>query len=233
MSASWHEGPVASYDCETTGVDPESDRIVSAALIQPDGSVVKWLAAVEVDIPAEAENVHKISTEHARKYGAPPAFVVGEIATALAKHLADGAPLVVMNAPFDLTMLDRECSRYGVPTVADRIGRPVGPVVDPLAMDRAVDKWRKGSRSLETLAKVYGVPLVGAHEAEADAQAALGVALAIAKKHRAVRLDAETLHRAEAIWYRQWAAGYEAHKRKTDPTVVIDGSWPVRPAVTS
>lgn len=29
----WYEGPLAAFDTETTGVDVEQDRIVSAALI--------------------------------------------------------------------------------------------------------------------------------------------------------------------------------------------------------
>lgn len=32
----WFEGPLAAFDTETTGVDVETDRIVSAALVVQD-----------------------------------------------------------------------------------------------------------------------------------------------------------------------------------------------------
>ena len=34
----WYEGPLAAFDTETTGVDVETDRIVSAALVVQDAA---------------------------------------------------------------------------------------------------------------------------------------------------------------------------------------------------
>ena len=44
----WYEGPLAAFDTETTGVDVETDRIVSAAVVVQDapGSrprMTRWL----------------------------------------------------------------------------------------------------------------------------------------------------------------------------------------------
>lgn len=44
----WYEGPLAAFDTETTGVDVEEDRIVSAALVIQDRAdgpvrVTRWL----------------------------------------------------------------------------------------------------------------------------------------------------------------------------------------------
>lgn len=36
MTMHWYEGPLAAFDTETTGVDVEEDRIVSAALVVQD-----------------------------------------------------------------------------------------------------------------------------------------------------------------------------------------------------
>ena len=47
--------------------------------------------------------------------------------------------------------------------------------LDPLVIDRALDKCRKGSRKLEETARFYKVELNSAHGAQADAKAALGV----------------------------------------------------------
>ncbi len=35
----WYEGPLAAFDTETTGVDVETDRIVSAAVVVQDAPV--------------------------------------------------------------------------------------------------------------------------------------------------------------------------------------------------
>jgi DNA polymerase-3 subunit epsilon len=225
----WNRGPLASFDVESTGTVPATDRIVSAALIRPDGSVLRWLSDVDgVEIPAAATAVHHITTEHARKHGRPAKQVVDEIADALAGELSAGrAALVVMNAPFDLGMLDAECARRGVPTVADRIGG-LGPIVDPLVIDRAADKYRKGRRNLESLAAHYGVSLADAHTADADAQAALDVARAIAERFPDVQVPAWLLHGWQVKWRAQWAAGFEAHLRQSGkPDATVDGSWPL------
>lgn len=232
---SWHLGPLAAFDTETTGTVTHTDRIVSAALIRPNGDVQRWLSDVDgVKIPEAASNIHGISTEHARAHGRPAEVVVEEIADALAGELSAGrAALVVMNAPFDLSLLDAECGRHGVPTVADRIGQ-VGPIVDPLVLDRAADKYRKGRRNLESLAAHYGVELVGAHTADADAQAALDASLRIAEKHEQLQVPARVLHGWQVQWHEKWAADYQRFLRRSGkPDAVIDGTWPLRPGAGS
>lgn len=230
-AASWHLGPLASYDCETSGLDTANDRIVTAALITPSGRRITWLSDVDgVEIPEAASNVHKISTEHARAHGRPAKEVVDDIAATLATALDARAALVVMNAPFDLPLLNAECARHGVPTVAERIGRPIGPVIDPLVLDRAADKYRKGKRSLEALAAHYGVTLTDAHSADADAQAALDVALRIAEKYPDLQAPAEVVHRWQITMHERWAEGYEEFKRRRDPKATVPRGWPLVPA---
>lgn len=226
----WHRGPLASYDCETTGTRIDVGRIVSAALIHPNGDVTRWLSDVNgLDIPEAATAVHGITTEHARAHGRPAKEVVEEITDALAGDLSAGhAALVVMNAPFDLSLLDAECARYGVLTLADRIG-DVQPVIDPLVLDRAADKYRKGRRNLESLAKHYGVDLTDAHTADADAQAALNVALKIAERHEKLQVPARVLHGWQVQWHEAWAVNYESFLRRSKPSATVDRGWPVRP----
>lgn len=231
MTASWHLGPLASFDTETTGINPPTDRIVTAALIRPNGQRLTWLSDVDgVEIPESAARIHGVSTEHARAHGRPAKQVAEEIADAVAVELALGsAALIVMNAPFDLSLLDAECTRHGVATVADRIGRPVGPVIDPLVMDRAADQFRKGKRSLEALCAHYGVTLTDAHTADADAAAALAVALRIVEEHPTLEVPAEVLHGWQVTWHARWAVNYAAHlSARGNKTVSISGAWPVR-----
>lgn len=227
----WMRGTVASYDCETTGTEVEADRIVTAALITPAGTR-EWLSDVDgVEIPTGAAEIHKVSTEHARQHGRPAKQVVDEITEAIAAELNSGSALVVMNAPFDLTILDRECTRHGVPTLTERLdGKPIGPVIDPLVLDRAADKWRKGPRKLESLAEHYKVELTDAHTAGADAQAALDVALRIAEKFPQLHVPGDLLHRWQIDWHKAWAENFEQYLRKKDPDAVVDRNWPMVPA---
>lgn len=229
---SWHRGPLASYDCETSGVDTAVARIVTAALVRPNGQVLEWLSDLDgAEIPEGAYNVHKISTEYAHAHGRPAKQVVEEIADAIAGEMSAGrAALVVMNAPFDLPLLDAECDRYGVATVADRIGC-MEPVIDPLVLDRRLDRYRKGKRTLEALAAHYKVALTEAHTAKADALAALGVAVRIGELYSEVQLPAHRIHLRQVHWHAEWAANFQRFLRgKGETTAVIDGSWPLRPA---
>jgi DNA polymerase-3 subunit epsilon len=227
----WHRGPLASYDCETSGLNTATDRIVTAALIRANGDTVRWISDADgVEIPTAASDIHGYTTDIVRSHGRPAKQVVEQIAAAIAGELTAGAALVVMNAPFDLPLLDAECGRHGVPTVAECIGRPIGPVIDPLVLDRAADKFRKGKRNLESMAAHYGVELTGAHQADADAQAALDVALRIAERHEQLQVPARVLHGWQVTMHERWAANYQSFLRGAGkPNAVVDGSWPLRP----
>lgn len=233
MTTSWHLGPLASFDVESTGLSTADDRIVTAALVRANGETLRWLSDADgIEIPTAASDIHHVTTAYAAKHGKPAKQVIEDIADAIAGEMSAGkAALVVMNAPFDLPMLDAECARHGVPTVADRIGHPVWPVIDPLVLDRAADKWRKGKRTLEALAAHYGVKLDDAHSADADAQAALGVAFAIGEKFPELQVPAGVLHGWQVTWYERWAVEHEAYRRQTNPDFTINRSWPLVPSV--
>lgn len=228
----WHRGPLASYDCETSGLNTATDRIVTAALIRANGDTVRWISDADgVEIPTAASDIHGYTTDIIRSHGRPAKEVVEQIAAAIAGELSAGSALVVMNAPFDLPLLDAECARHGVPSVAECIGRPIGPVIDPLVLDRAADKFRKGRRNLESLAVEYGVALKDAHQADADAQASLDVALRIAERHEQLQVPARVLHGWQVTMHERWAANYQSFLRRSGkPNAIVDGSWPLRPA---
>jgi DNA polymerase-3 subunit epsilon len=234
--AGWAGGPMVAFDLETTGTDIESDRIVTAAVLAvgPDGRVARewgWLLDPRVAIPAQATAIHGISTERARAEGLPAPRAVEEITATLAAALGTGAPLVVMNARYDLTLLDRECRRHGVPTLADRItGTPV-PVIDPLVLDKHADRYRKGRRTLQALCEHYGVPLDQAHDARSDALAAARAARRMGAAHPAIGTVAlADLHDLQVRAAAEQAASLQSHLRRTsDPAAVVERAWPVVP----
>lgn len=96
---SWIHGPRATFDLETTGVDVETARIVTASLLllNPDGSVRRageWLADPGVEIPEAAAAVHGVTTEYARAHGQPAQQVVWELAGAIGSLFLDGVPVI-------------------------------------------------------------------------------------------------------------------------------------------
>lgn len=84
-----------------------------------------WLANPEVEIPLQAQNVHGISTEQARREGEPIGKVLNEVAELLAHHMAAGHPVVAYNAAYDFTLIECELERHGLPTLAERLGHEV------------------------------------------------------------------------------------------------------------
>ena len=224
-------GRIAVFDLETTGVDVDTSRIVSAcvAILGKDDAVLRqgdWLADPGVEIPLGASNVHGITTERVRAEGRPAGLVIAEIAQAIRMVAGLEVPLVVYNAPYDLTLLDRECRRHGIPVVD-----PLPLIIDPLVIDKAVDRYRKGKRTLEVAAEHYGVALTDAHDAAADAIAAGRLARALARSFPDdVAVSAADLHGRQEQWYGEQAERFEEYVRtaKGDLDYRADRSWPIR-----
>jgi DNA polymerase-3 subunit epsilon len=177
---SWHLGPLCAFDSETTGVDVENDRIVSAAAIRMHEGRLNpstWLSDADgLDIPAETTAIHGISTEHARAHGKPAKQVVAEIVTVLAGAVEEGLPIVGHNVAFDLSLLDREARRHlGQDLYTALGGQPY--VIDTMVLDRLVAPSRRrvsedqGPYQLRTTAETYGLGWSeeAAHGAEYDA----------------------------------------------------------------
>jgi DNA polymerase-3 subunit epsilon len=84
-------------------------------------------------------------------------------------------------------------------------------------------------RTLIAAAGIYGVDLIDAHNATADAIAAGRLAQAIAKKYAAVLPDdAVELHERIAVWHDEQAQNFAQFKQATDPSFRAELGWPVR-----
>jgi DNA polymerase-3 subunit epsilon len=231
---------MCAFDLESTGVDPETARIVTACVVQVGGGQppqpATWVADPGVEIPEEAAKIHGYSTERARAEGRPIVEVVEEITAALGQVLAYGIPIVAMNARYDLTVLDRECRRHGVETLLDRyIDDVIWPVIDPFVIDKAVDRYRRGKRTLTALCEHYQVKLDGAHDSAADAIAAARVAWRLgATRPELAAMDIEALHHAQIEWARVQAEGLREYFAKTPGkehlAETVHANWPLVPA---
>lgn len=216
----WHDGPMVGFDTETTGPEPETARIVSAAIFSRDSGSRSWLVSVDVDIPEEATAIHGITTAQARAEGRPLATVIGEIASALVDAWERG-PVVIFNASFDLTILQRELERVGFPLIK------IGPVIDPLVLDKQMDRYRKGSRKLVDMAAHYAVKAGDPHNAAGDAITATRLAWRLATRFPTLQRDIRHLHGEQIRWAREQRAGLEDYMRRTDPKANVDRGWPV------
>lgn len=226
---SWHRRRRVGFDLETTSRFPAEARIVSAALVALDDDddyaspvVREWLVDPGIPIPEETVAIHGISTEYAREHGQDPAVAIEQLVIALTEEFDAGSAVVVMNAPYDLGVLQAEAARYGLQFPEPR------PVIDPLVVDKQVDKYRRGKRRLGDLCGVYGVLLNEAHSAAPDALATVQVADCLAEKFPELQMPAGQLHDLQVGWRAEQAADFQAYLQRRGKTdAFIDGSWPL------
>ena len=221
-----HLGPVdrsklLSFDLETTGPDPATALVVTSALLRITGPQVEerqWLADPGIEIPAEATAVHGISTEHARANGQDHAQVVAETIEGIRRGWEEGYTLVVFNAPFDLTILHRLDPSFEV----------AGPVLDPYVVDRAVDPYRKGKRTLTALCEHYEIQLEGAHDAAVDALAAARLAWKFANHESLGSSTWAEFNDKQAAWHKERQESFKAYlERQGRPANGVNTSWPI------
>lgn len=221
--ATFDASRMLSFDLETTSANPRTARIVTSALVRIDGSEItasETLADPGVEIPAEAAAVHGITTERARAEGHDHDEVLRETVAAIKQGWEDGLTLVVFNAPYDLSVLRALTGDFTV----------TGPVFDPLLIDRARDRYRKGSRNLGALSEHYGVRLDNAHEATADATAAARIAWMQVRKvwPELAQMDAGDLMEYQAVeFYHLQNNLRKFFTSKGRDTSDLSNSWPM------
>lgn len=160
------EALLLAIDTETTGPEPQNDRIVElgAAYVRagrPDGAPLRALVDPGLYIPASATHVHGIRNEDVA--GAPTWPVVAEQFRA---HLFGGAiPCGYNVLGFDAPLIDAENRRHGIPWTMPRL-------LDPYVWTSWHHRGER-NRKLGTMCERYGIHLPDdrAHSADADALA--------------------------------------------------------------
>ncbi|TDE97619.1 DNA polymerase III subunit epsilon [Occultella glacieicola] len=228
----WIDGPLLGFDTETTGVNPFKDRIVSAALVGRGRRGTEqrtWLIDPGVEIPEEAAAIHGISTAHARERGMDPATALAQISAELVAAFRHGVPVVAFNASFDLTIIERELERHGLVTIGERLGSPLAPVLDPLVLDRGLDRHRLGKRKLVDLCGHYGVQERGElHTADVDVAATLDVLAEQTRRHPGLAdRSLPELQRWQTEQHRSWAEDVNADRADKGLPGAITLEWPL------
>jgi len=218
---------LAVFDLETTGLDVKTERIVTACIAVLDHSgepseVSEWLVNPGIEIPMAASNVHGITTEVAIQSGANPKESVAEIVARL-RELNQQMPLVAFNASYDFSLLMHESVRYGIEPLDPK------PVIDPLVIDRKVNKYRSGKRTLIALSSLFGVELSDAHNSTADAIAAGRLAQRLAATVEQLNIDPAELHELQREWADEWALDMEQFlKKQNRPDFRAELGWPIK-----
>jgi len=231
-----------AFDVESTGVDVESEHILSASLVHIYRPANTWRvqASTEwinpgVPIPPGSTAIHGITDEFIRVSGGEPAPTLDAIVQVIATVLSGGTPLVGANVPYDLTILDRNCRRHGVTTLSERMEQANGaiaPCIDVQVLDKRVDPYRKGKgmRQLGAICPLYRVEHGSAHDSQADALAAARIAYRIGRMYRKLGgLDVWQLHLLQQEWKLEQDASLAAYFVRMDRDATgVDGQWPIR-----
>ncbi|HZN55520.1 MAG TPA: 3'-5' exonuclease [Candidatus Polarisedimenticolaceae bacterium] len=157
--------PLAFFDLETTGIDPQRDKIVEIAVVRvdPGGSSAAKTRRIDPErpIPPEATAVHGIRDEDVA--GAP---TFRQVARGILDFLADSDLAGFNVRRFDVPLLDREFRDCGLDLALTQ-----RRVIDAMSIFH-----RKEPRDLAAAVKHFlGREHAGAHGAAADVAATVEV----------------------------------------------------------
>ena len=157
----WFETPIAVVDVETTGLDPQNDRVIEIGVVHMLGGEVQdiynSLVNPQRELPPEVTSITGIKPE---ELVSAPTFEA--IAEELSQWL-EGRIFVAYNLPFDRAFIHREFERLDMPWSPARC-------VDPLVFVRELHR-KQGSKRLTAVCERLGIPLDNAHRASHDAEA--------------------------------------------------------------
>jgi DNA polymerase III subunit epsilon len=226
----WYEDVWIGLDTETTSANPLEARILECAIVthDPEGVLIEEDRVIYIDpgveIPAEASAIHGITAEKMKDLNAwKPKSGIEYIANIIqCRSINRNYPLVIYNVPYDWRVIQAECARQQIALS----GKPL--FLDPLVIDKKLDKYRKGSRKLADTAKIYGVPLgAGAHGAQADATASLGVMRALVKKFPELKkLTMEEIQDSQTRWYAEQRDHLNEYWASIGKEERATGEWP-------
>lgn len=162
-------------DCETTGLDPKSDRVIEVAAvkftIESNLDSIESLIDPEYHIPESSIEIHHIT----------PDMVVGKpkIAEILPELLAfiGNYPIVGHGVGFDVDVVAIAAERAGIPCTLRH-----NPTIDTLRMARLYGECP--INSLEQLRMHFHIPYEIAHRAMSDVLVNVEVFKRLAKDYR-------------------------------------------------
>lgn len=181
-SAPWIHASMVVIDFETTGLDPNHDRVLEMGLICVDAGQVteryNWLINPGMSVPEEARAIHGISDEDLAQ---APTFeaILPEVLRVIGQRIP-----VAYNADFDRRFLHAEFARTSLAKSQSPLAPALRPEliwIDPFVWVWEFQKYEKGKKLSDVCARL-GISLERAHRAAGDAEATAHVLLALAPK---------------------------------------------------
>lgn len=162
-------------DCETTGLDPKTDRVIEVALstFNVNGLIASYETLIDpgCPIPAESSRIHHITD--GMVVGQPQLhMVLPEILQLISSHIIVGHGI-----NFDIELLALAAERYAI-----RHSLRTNVFLDTLRMARLYG--RAPTNSLEQLRQHFCIAPEGAHRAMSDVTVNIGVFLNLLKDYK-------------------------------------------------
>ncbi|MCU7916789.1 MAG: 3'-5' exonuclease [Candidatus Thiodiazotropha sp. (ex Dulcina madagascariensis)] len=169
---------IVSLDLETTGLDPEKDKILSFGLVEMRHMTIRLetarhqLISIDGEIPEESAVIHQITDDQAAT-GIPIEAAMPELLQRLA-----GKVMLVHYAAIEQNFISTACQKlFGAPFVI--------PTIDTLVLAQRLFEHRNhtvqpGDLRLFNLRPRYNLPNYKAHNALSDALATAELFLAMA-----------------------------------------------------
>lgn len=221
-----------TLDLETTGLDVAVHRPVQSYLaVWSVLNLERPVAEMELIFRRDAEEVGETSHIHRitpalSDRGLPPTAALGMMGVFLRtmRSRFQDMPLVVFNAAYDMSMLIAESPVSRLSVELQRF-----PVIDPMVIDRQLDRYRKGKRRQTDLARLYTtLPdeiLDNAHDAAVDCRILANVAVGVLEEFRLIDEDPWSLHNRQIAWAEQQKTSYARWK---GIDLSAEQGWPVR-----
>jgi len=210
----WFDTPIAVLDVETTGLDPQNDRVIEIGVVHMLAGEVQDVYSTLVnpqrELPAEVTSITGIEAD---ELTTAPTFEA--IAETLSGWLKDRV-FVAYNLPFDRAFIQNEFQRLDIDWKPERC-------VDPLVFVRELHR-KQGSKRLTAVCERLGIPLDSAHRASHDAEATGHV---LYKLREQLPVDLGDLILLQAQWAQQQEnemAGWRSRKgeRLENPLVASE-----------
>jgi DNA polymerase-3 subunit epsilon len=97
-------------------------------------------------------------------------------------------------------------------------------------LEKRINKFRKGGRTLSIHCEDYGIPLTEAHDADADALAAARLAWKLGRIHAELgAYDLPTLHEDQIIWADEQGRSLQEFFDREGKDEKVQTVWPLVP----
>lgn len=181
-----HQDIFACVDCESTGLDPQKDRMIEIAVARFTFDQVlqtfESLIDPECAIPQVSQDIHKISIDMLQ--GKPKvAQILPEVLKMIGGHI-----LVGHGIGFDIALIAAEAKRSQIPTNIEK-----QPFIDTLRMARLYGE--SPINSLQRLREHFNIEPEGAHRAMSDVIVNIEVFKYLAKSYQTTEQLLKTLEK--------------------------------------